>query len=103
VDNDSDKSDLRKFLAEQPDIVWPQLFGASGEHWHPIAERFAVKAIPTLYVIDRNGVLREIETGSIPEKQILKMLDEPYTPASTTRTAKPATRPLSAAPPVSKS
>jgi thiol-disulfide isomerase/thioredoxin len=82
VSNDSDKADLRQFLAGQPDVAWPQLFGAYGQHWHPLAERFGIHAIPTMYVIDRDGALRDIETGSIPTDLILKLLDETPKPTS---------------------
>ena len=92
VDNDATKADVQQFLAQQKEVTWPQLFGPAGPgHWHALALRFDIQGIPTMYVIDRNGVLRDIQTGRIPESLILKLLGEsPKPPAGpTTRAGAP--------------
>ncbi|HEX5054240.1 MAG TPA: TlpA disulfide reductase family protein [Planctomycetota bacterium] len=58
---DSDEQKLKAFLAEHPEVDWPQLF--AGEPWHPIATEVGVDRIPRLFLIDREGVLRSIDAA----------------------------------------
>ena len=90
IDNDPAKKDLQSFLTDHSDVVWPQLFGPSGpQHFNTISQRFAIQGVPTMYVIDRNGILRDIETGSIPDRTIMKLLDEQPTASPQTKPSSP--------------
>jgi len=83
VSNDQDKSDLVQYLQQNRAMVWPQLFGpsSSASHWNAMAERFQVHAIPTMYVIDRNGLLQTITVGREADEEIKRMLAETPDPA----------------------
>lgn len=87
VSNDSVRSDLTSFLAQQPDMVWPQLFTANDSgRWHPLASKMAINGIPTVFLIDRNGILRERETAMPLQKQLIEKLlagDDDKAPART--------------------
>ncbi|NNF42160.1 MAG: redoxin domain-containing protein [Phycisphaerales bacterium] len=58
---------------------WPQLTDRTLDHetWeHPIARRHAIGAYPTLWIIDRHGVLREEADRDRLEEQLVGYLDE---------------------------
>ncbi|MHC5002286.1 MAG: TlpA family protein disulfide reductase [Planctomycetota bacterium] len=58
---------------------WPQFADPSlrpGRNTHPIASRYAVGGYPTLWIIDRNGILREEADREKLEEQVLRYLDE---------------------------
>jgi thiol-disulfide isomerase/thioredoxin len=78
VSNDQQRSDLVEFLRQNPDMTWPQLFGpsSSSAHWNQITERFGINGIPTVYLIDRNGTLRLMETGGEVDDTIKALLEE---------------------------
>lgn len=91
---DARRPDLKKFLAEHPEIVWPQLWAPTGPlGYHALAYKYEIGGVPTMYVIDRNGILRDSELGRIPEDTILKLLDEKPKTAAPTHPATPLTRP----------
>ena len=78
VSCDSRKPDLLGFLQENPDVTWPNLFGPSGANgWHALAAKFQINSVPTMYVIDREGILRRIENGRFPKDKIQKLIDGP--------------------------
>ena len=77
IDNDFTPADLTTFLAANTDMAWPQFYGPAGpQQWNRLSVKFKVDGIPTMYVIDRNGILRDIEVASIPTELILKLLKE---------------------------
>ena len=79
VSSDQTKGDLVGFLKSHPEMAWPQLFqGGSG--WHPLTKKFGIHSIPTMYLIDRNGRLRNTEGVTDMDEQIPALLAEPYTP-----------------------
>lgn len=55
VNSDKDMEKLRKRLAEEQ-ITWPSF--RDGSTSGPIATRWNVSGWPTIYVIDRKGVIR---------------------------------------------
>jgi thiol-disulfide isomerase/thioredoxin len=78
VSNDSIFNDLRGFLAGNKDMVWPQMFGPSSpDGWNHLAHEMGVTEIPTEFFIDRNGVLRDIETNDLRPDLVAKLLAEP--------------------------
>jgi thiol-disulfide isomerase/thioredoxin len=80
VSNDYAQADLTKFLAANKDVAWPQLFDkdAAAKHaWNPITEGYGIDGIPTMFLIDKKGVVRTVEARANFEDLIPKMLDEP--------------------------
>ena len=65
---DKDKSKLLKFLAEH-DIQWIQY--CDGRGWdNRFGREFEVTAIPTLWLLDRKGVLRELNAQVDLERKV---------------------------------
>ena len=67
-----------RFLAER-DYDWPQFTDRAltpDNFTHPIARKYAIGAYPTLWIIDREGVLREEGDRSRLEEQVLQYLNE---------------------------
>lgn len=56
VNSDASLKDTQKQLAEQK-ITWPSFFDGGGTEG-PIASRWGVRGWPTIYVIDKQGVIR---------------------------------------------
>jgi hypothetical protein len=52
---DSSGEDLLKFLGQNRDAAWPQLFDAANPGWHKLAEKLGVNSVPTVFLIDRKG------------------------------------------------
>jgi thiol-disulfide isomerase/thioredoxin len=91
VSNDTQKPALVKFLKEHPEVKWPQLFGPSNSpsQWNALSERFKVNAIPTVYLIDRNGILRStVARGHLD--QLIPMLLQEKPDSSVATAGKPA-------------
>jgi thiol-disulfide isomerase/thioredoxin len=73
--NDTDRKELLRFLKENPDMKWPQLYGPSStpSHWNSLTLKYGIAGIPTIYLIDRNGILRsmngtmELDGETIPQ------------------------------------
>lgn len=76
VSCDNSVDDLKKFLAENKEMAWPQLFDPSSPGWHPLAKQYGIEGIPTMFLIDKNGVLRSVEARSNFETEIPKLLAE---------------------------
>ena len=59
-------------------MPWPQLFDAKNPQlgWHPIAQSFGIDAIPTMFLIDKEGVLRSTDARENFEELIPKLLAE---------------------------
>jgi thiol-disulfide isomerase/thioredoxin len=77
ISSDREAADLRRFLEENPDMPWPQLFDAKAGGWHPLAEKFGIRGIPTVFIIDRQGVLRTVQGREKYKELIPKLLEEP--------------------------
>ena len=71
---DDDKSKLLAYIKEQG-ITWPQFFDETGEH--TIAQMYKVTAIPQLFLIDHEGVIRKTRLLSQPiESEIAVLIQE---------------------------
>ncbi len=69
---------LNKFTADN-NMPWVQLRETSQtdeDHWSPIALRLNVTAIPAMFIIDRKGILREVDAGEDTEKKVDAILNE---------------------------
>jgi len=73
---DNSGDDLRKFLAQNPSMSWPQLFDDRTPGWHPLATSYGIISIPKLFLIDRKGVLRSVDARSQMEDLIPTLLEE---------------------------
>jgi thiol-disulfide isomerase/thioredoxin len=76
VSCDNSGDDLKKFLAADPDMPWPQLFDEKTAGWHPLATSYGITGIPTMFLIDRQGILRTVDARSQMEDLIPKLLAE---------------------------
>lgn len=75
----------RKYLAEHQ-YRWPQIIDPENEGRvfsalsHPIARQYGVRSFPTLWLIDRDGILRRAPSdGAALEARIVELLDKPMT------------------------
>ncbi|MDB5333467.1 MAG: putative oxidoreductase [Phycisphaerales bacterium] len=73
-DNSGDA--LSKFLEANPDMPWPQLFDPKTAGWHPLATQYGISGIPTMFLIDKSGVVRTVSAREKFEELIPKMLEE---------------------------
>jgi thiol-disulfide isomerase/thioredoxin len=76
ISSDRDPAALTRFLAEHPEMRWPQLFDAHKPGWHPLATRCGVTAIPRVFLIDRQGVLRHVDARGNLEELLSRLLAE---------------------------
>jgi thiol-disulfide isomerase/thioredoxin len=79
VSCDTEAEEVKGFLAKNKDVQWPQLFDVKQNpklEWNPLAKDWGITSIPTMFLIDRKGVLRSVEAGKDYEEQIPKLLAE---------------------------
>jgi len=79
VSNDYAAEDVTKFVAADPDMPWPHLFDAAAakaHEWNPITTGFGIDGIPTMFLIDKKGILRSVTARENFEEMIPKLLDE---------------------------
>ncbi|HET6248176.1 MAG TPA: TlpA disulfide reductase family protein [Tepidisphaeraceae bacterium] len=76
VSCDQGAGPLHAFLDQNPDMPWPQLFDTTKPGWHEIAKGFGINGIPTMFLIDKKGVVRTVKARENFEELIPKMLDE---------------------------
>jgi thiol-disulfide isomerase/thioredoxin len=79
VSCDSDVEELKGFLTKNKDMPWPQLFDAKENpklQWNPLAKEWGINGIPTMFLIDKKGILRSVEARKDFEEQIPKLLAE---------------------------
>jgi thiol-disulfide isomerase/thioredoxin len=80
VSCDSDGQQLVEFT-QQEDMTWVELWDKTKQtspetQWHPLATEWKVDGIPTMFLIDRNGILRTTEARGSLDEMIPKMLAE---------------------------
>ncbi|HEY0008879.1 MAG TPA: TlpA disulfide reductase family protein [Tepidisphaeraceae bacterium] len=77
VSSDYSANDLTQFTAKEK-MLWPQIFdptAAAAQEWHPVAKELGVMAIPTLFLIDKKGIVRSV-TAEDYKELIPKLLAE---------------------------
>lgn len=79
ITSDTDRKALLDYLAQNPQMPWPELFDAHNHGFHPLAEKYGIEAIPVLFLIDRRGILRTTEARADFEEMIPKLLEEKET------------------------
>jgi thiol-disulfide isomerase/thioredoxin len=77
VSCDRKEAALKEFLKANPDMPWPQLFDSNAKGgWHPLAESYGIMGIPTMFLIDKKGVVRTVAARENYEELIPKLLQE---------------------------
>ena len=78
VSCDTDGDGLKNFLGVNPGLAWPELFdpgAAAKSALHPLAQQFGVN-LPTLFLIDRKGIVRSVDAQANLDALIQKLLAE---------------------------
>jgi thiol-disulfide isomerase/thioredoxin len=78
VSNDYDAKTLTDFTATNQ-MPWPELFdsaAAAQQQWNPITLGYGINGIPTMFLIDKKGILRTVEAREQMEDLIPKLLAE---------------------------
>jgi len=75
ISSDTDKTNLLT-LIQNYGIYWPQYFDGLGKH-NRINTSFGVDSIPTMWLIDKKGMVRNINVGDDLAEQVKKLLREP--------------------------
>jgi thiol-disulfide isomerase/thioredoxin len=78
VSNDYTADALTKFVAKE-NLPWPQLFDADAaaqQQWNPTTVGFGINSIPTMFLIDKKGILRTVSAGENYREMIPKLLAE---------------------------
>ena len=73
---DAAAEDVAAFLEKHPGVTWPHLFEEGQEVMHPISERLGMVAIPTMFLIDREGILRSVSAREDYQERIPELLAE---------------------------
>jgi len=74
IDLDQDKEALLKFVAKQR-MPWPQYFEEGGGA-NKFAEQFGISGIPTMWLVDKKGLLRTEEAREDLAGAVTKLLAE---------------------------
>jgi thiol-disulfide isomerase/thioredoxin len=77
VDCDSDDDTVNAFTKDK-EMTWTQLReeSQSEEPWHPLAKQWGVSGIPTMFLLDKKGVLRDVDARDGTDAKIAKLLAE---------------------------
>jgi len=71
---DQDKSALEKTLKEK-EMTWPQFF--DGDGWkNKYGQEFGIHSIPTMWLVDKKGNLRDVNARGELEEKVSKLLAE---------------------------
>jgi len=74
INLDEDTEQMQRVL-KSSSITWPQHF--DGLKWEsPLVSRFGIMSIPTLWLIDKRGVLRDLNPGANLVERVEKLLQE---------------------------
>src|ERR1044071_7246329 len=74
ISMDDKKEDLVTFVAAQK-LPWPQYFETSG--WdNKFGKQFGIEQIPTMWLLDKSGKLRDIDVTEQLEQKVEKLLAE---------------------------
>jgi thiol-disulfide isomerase/thioredoxin len=71
---DKDKKALEKFVAEH-EMKWPQYF--DGKYWeNEYGQKYGITGIPTMWLVDKKGNLRDMNARGALEEKVAKLLEE---------------------------
>ena len=71
---DRDVEKLKQVVAKEK-MVWPQYFEGQGEG-NKYGEEFGISGIPTMWLVDKKGVLRELNARDKLDEKVEKLLAE---------------------------
>jgi peroxiredoxin len=71
---DADKKALTRFV-EKEKIPWPQYYDPAGET-NRLAQQYGVAAIPVVWLVDRKGLLRQLDARQDQEQKVEALLKE---------------------------
>jgi thiol-disulfide isomerase/thioredoxin len=77
VDCDSDDDTVNAFIKDK-EMPWTQLReeSQSEEPWHPLAKQWGVAGIPTMFLLDKKGILRDVDARDGTDAKVAKLLAE---------------------------
>jgi thiol-disulfide isomerase/thioredoxin len=76
VSSDRAPERLKEFVKGRPDLVWPQIFELNDQGMNPVVEKMGVAMFPTMFVIDKQGVLRSVEGVENYQELVPKLMAE---------------------------
>ena len=72
---DSEKQTLERFVKKES-VNWPQYFDGKG--WgNELGARFGINSIPSMWLVDKKGVLRDMNARTDLVDKVKKLLQEP--------------------------
>jgi AhpC/TSA family len=75
VNSEASLDEFKKLAAEEK-VTWPSFFDGGGTEG-PIATKWGVRGWPTIYVIDKKGVIRQIgPRDELLTKAVKELLEE---------------------------
>ena len=76
INLDEDKAQMQRVLTAA-NMTWPQCF--DGRKWEsPLVSRFGIMSIPTVWLVDKRGVLRDLNArGNLVERVEKLLLEKP--------------------------
>ena len=66
----------QQYLADNPDLPSPQLFDEANPGCHAPCRAYGMNGTPTMFLIDKKGVLRSVAARAHFEKHLPNLLDE---------------------------
>ena len=73
---DREVTALRKFLAQNRDVNWAQLFDTAKPGWHDLARQYGIEGIPAMFLIDKKGIVRSVNAQREMKKLVPILLEE---------------------------
>lgn len=74
IDLDEEKSAVEEFVKKKG-IPWPQYFDGKG--WkNAFAQQYGINSIPTMWLVDKKGILRDMSAREGLAEKVQKLLDE---------------------------
>jgi thiol-disulfide isomerase/thioredoxin len=71
---DKDRKALERFVAEH-EMKWPQYF--DGKYWqNEYGQKYGINGIPTMWLVDKKGNLRDMNARGALEEKVAKLLEE---------------------------
>jgi thiol-disulfide isomerase/thioredoxin len=74
INLDEEKADMERVLTKA-NLTWPQSF--DGLAWEsPLVARFGITSIPTIWLLDKKGIVRDLNPANNLEDRVEKLLQE---------------------------
>jgi thiol-disulfide isomerase/thioredoxin len=72
---DDEEKELRAALKKRPKMTWPQRF--DGQGWEsPIVKRFGIEQLPTLWLVNKQGMVVDMDASKDLAEKATKLLAE---------------------------